>query len=148
MTAPRYFIDINVVLDLLLSRKPFDVEALQIFSLAEAKRIELLLSSDAISTISYLVEKNTNKQTARQSIAILLDYVTLAALNEELVMKALALDFSDIEDSLVAAVANNNDVKAIITRNTKDFKNSPVPAITPDEFMAFWVCHAAESAQK
>ncbi|HBT94915.1 MAG TPA: toxin-antitoxin system, toxin component, PIN family protein [Coriobacteriia bacterium] len=140
MKTRRFLIDINVVLDLILARAPFDVEALKIFSLAEAKEVDLFLSSDAISTIAYLVEKNRNKQTARQTLAILLDYVSLAPLDEEHVMKALALDFSDIEDSLAAAVADSADVEAIITRNTKDFKNSPVPAITPGEFMSGWDC--------
>ncbi len=136
MTVKSYFIDTNIALDLLLARKPFDFDAVQIFAMAESGKIKLLLSSDAISTIAYLVEKNSSKQAARQALAILLDYVKLEPLDEATVMKGLALDFNDIEDSLVAAVADRAGAQAIITRNTKDFKNSPVPAITPKELFA------------
>ena len=136
MKPVRCLIDTNVVLDLVLAREPFVIDAVSIFSLSEAGRIELYLSSDAISTISYLVSKNKNKQAARQTLALLLDYVSLAPLDERLVMKALALDFPDIEDALVASVADSIGAEFIITRNGKDFSGSPVPAISPKEFLA------------
>jgi len=145
MREHSYLIDTNVVLDLLLAREPFKVEATHIFALAEAQVIRLFLSSDAISTIAYLVGKNASRSKARQALAILLDYITLVPLDEALVMKALALDFSDIEDALVAASADESGARAIITRNAKDFANSPVPAVSPPEFLAYW---AKESSKK
>ena len=136
MKPLNYMIDTNIALDLLLARTPFDIEAMQIFALAEAGSIKLYLSSDAISTISYLVTRNKDTQTARQAIALLLDYVSLAPLDEEMVYKALALDFTDIEDSLVVSVADACKAQAIITRNVKDLKGSPLPVLTPKEFLA------------
>lgn len=136
MKCPKYLVDTNVALDLVLARKPFVDEALHIFSLAEAGRIALFLSSDAISTIGYLVTKNRDAKTARRAIALLLDYVSLAPLDERVVLQGLALDFSDIEDALVASVAANAGVRAIITRDSKGFASSPVPAISPHEFLA------------
>lgn len=136
MKPPRYLVDTNVALDLLLAREPFEVDALHIFSLAESGNIELYLSSDAISTISYLITKNADAQVARQAIALLLDYVSLASLDENIVLKSLVLDFSDIEDALVASVADSIQAQCIITRNMKDFENSPIPAVDPKVFLA------------
>lgn len=132
----RFFLDTNVALDLILEREPFAIDAVQLFALSESDRIELLLSTDAISTIFYVVSKNKNKVVARQAISTLLDYVELAALNERDVINGLLLEFEDIEDALVTAVADRCDVRAIITRNIKDFKQSPVPVLTPPEALA------------
>ena len=41
----------------------------------------------------------------------------------------------DFEDAVVAAVAERNGAAYILTRNINDFAGSPVPAITPAEFL-------------
>jgi predicted nucleic acid-binding protein len=45
------------------------------------------------------------------------------------------LKISDFEDAIIAAIAMREKTDYIITRNTKDFSKSPVPAITPDTFL-------------
>ena len=109
---------------------------MHLFALAEAGDVQLLLSTDAISTIFYVVCKNADARTGREAIAKLLDFVTLAPLDESAVVKGLALDFVDVEDALVAAVAQKHRAAAIVTRNARDFENSPVPAMEPREFLA------------
>ena len=42
----------------------------------------------------------------------------------------------DFEDSVVVAVAMATRSAFIITRNARDFTNSPVPAITPADFLS------------
>ncbi|MEG1196828.1 MAG: PIN domain-containing protein [Raoultibacter sp.] len=144
----KFLLDTNVALDLLLARKPFVAEAIQIFALAEAQRFELLLSTDAISTIFYVIEKNKGAKVGRQALATLLDFVSLAALDEPSVLQGLALDFSDVEDALVAAVASKEGARAIITRNLKDFKTSPITALSPQEFLAFWATEMGSASAK
>lgn len=134
----KVLIDTNVALDLLQQREPFVYDALQIFALGEAGRMNLYLSTDAISTIYYVVAKNADAATGREAISKLLDFVSLAALDDRAVLRGLVLDFVDVEDALVAAVAERESVQAIITRNVQDFKGSPVPVMTPKEFLAFW----------
>ena len=121
----RILVDTNVALDLLLNREPFAIDALQLFALAEAEKVELLLSTDAISTIFYVVRKNCDSSVAREALAKLLDYVALVALDERAVIRGLATDFADVEDALVAAVAEKTGAAAIVTRNLSDF--SPLP---------------------
>ena len=132
----RIMVDTNVALDLLLNREEFVLEALHIFALAEEGSIELLLSTDAISTIFYVVRKNQGITVAREAISKLLDYVTLAGLDDRSVIRGLALDFDDVEDALVAAVAEKESAEFIVTRNATDFKNSPVPALLPKVYLA------------
>lgn len=134
----KVMIDTNIALDVLLDRKPFVLDSLQILALAEADKLELLLSTDSISTIFYLISKNKNTRTGRQAVVTLLDYVSLVSLDGHSVIKGLAFDFTDLEDALIASVADAAQAKAIVTRNVKDFKNSPIPALAPREFLSFW----------
>lgn len=135
---PRVFIDTNVALDLLQAREPWVFEAVQIFALAESKQIELCISTDALSTIFYIVEKDSNAPRAREAISKLLDYVTLCALDDNAVLKGMSLDFSDIEDAFICAVAQKANADVIVTRDQSDFANSPLPTQTPVEFLAAW----------
>lgn len=48
---------------------------------------------------------------------------------------ALASDFGDYEDALQYYSALRENVEAIITRNTKDFADSSLSVLTPDEFL-------------
>ncbi len=50
-------------------------------------------------------------------------------------IKALALPMNDFEDALLAHCAKRVKADYIITRNVKDFINSPVNAISPKEFL-------------
>ena len=136
-------VDTNVALDLLLAREPSAGEAMHIFALAEAKEIKLLLSTDAISTIFYVVSKNKNARTAREAISKLLDYVTLAGMDEACVLQALTYDFTDIEEALVASVAVDARAEAVVTRNVRDFKNCPLPVLTPAELLGI-LAHASD----
>jgi hypothetical protein len=51
-------------------------------------------------------------------------------------MIARNLPMDDFEDAVVATVAHATNSNCIITRNTEDFANSPVPAFSPLEFLS------------
>ena len=140
MTKPplHALLDTNVVLDVILNRKPFVEEALAILAMGEAGALALSLSCDAISTVFHVVERNQDAQTAQRAILNLVSRVKLAPLDESVVMRGLSLSFADIEDALVAAVAESIGADLIITRNAKDFSTSPVTVMTPTEFLAYW----------
>lgn len=137
-SRPRIFIDTNIALDLLQARDPFVFEAIQIFALAEKGEIELCISTDALSTIFYVIEKDECAAKAREALSKLLDYVTLCALNDSAVLAGMALEFNDIEDAFVCSVAQRSNAEVIVTRDQYDFANSPVPVQTPVEFLASW----------
>ncbi len=138
----RIFIDTNVALDLIQAREPFLADALFLFALSERKSIELCLSTDSLSTIFYVVEKNKDARVAREAVSKLLDFVTLCSLDENAVLKGMALDFADIEDAFICAVAMAAKARVIVTRNVKDFAQAPLPVQTPREFVATWQAQA------
>lgn len=144
--AMKVMLDTNVALDLLQERQPFVADALHVFALGEAGKVELLLSTDAISTIFSIVGKNKNAAIAREAVAKLLDFVSLVSLDEHAVLRGMSLDFEDVEDALVAAVAGKEQASVIVTRNEKDFKNSPVPVQSPAAFLAFYATLAKQAS--
>jgi len=51
------------------------------------------------------------------------------------VYNAMSFTMSDFEDAIIAATALRETAEYIITRDIKDFAQSPVPAITPGDFL-------------
>ncbi|MBC7075710.1 MAG: hypothetical protein H5T98_06535 [Syntrophomonadaceae bacterium] len=50
-------------------------------------------------------------------------------------------DVDDFEDELISVCAKRTKMDYIITRNTKNFTNSPVPAVTPEDFLTDFFEH-------
>ena len=59
----------------------------------------------------------------------------VARIDNDEVRRALALTLADFEDALIAAAAEAAEATHIVTRNTADFRRSPVKAVTPEEFV-------------
>ena len=49
-------------------------------------------------------------------------------------MTAAKMNWKDFEDAIQSATAEKINAAYIITRNTKDFQDSSVKALTPEEF--------------
>lgn len=72
---------------------------------------------------------------ARKAIDSVLDLFELFGNSPSDCTLAMQSEMSDYEDALIAYSALSAGVDIIVTRNKKDFANSPVPAFTPDEFL-------------
>jgi hypothetical protein len=47
----------------------------------------------------------------------------------------MSSDIDDYEDALLAFTASRQKTAYIVTRNENDFKNLPIPALTPQNFL-------------
>jgi hypothetical protein len=72
---------------------------------------------------------------ARGFITSLLEFVEVAPTGTREAKQAMGFPMTDLEDAFQAAAALAFDALYIITRNIKDFKHSPVPALTPVQFL-------------
>jgi hypothetical protein len=52
--------------------------------------------------------------------------------------QAFESEMPNYEDALIAFAAQRNGIDFIITRNKRDFAHSPVPALTPREFVELY----------
>lgn len=61
--------------------------------------------------------------------------VTIADVNASDIQSALSSMMTDFEDAVVDAVAKRYGASYTLTRNTRDYQNSLVPAITPIDYL-------------
>jgi hypothetical protein len=52
----------------------------------------------------------------------------------EMAREAIRLGFSDFEDALQSVCAKQFEADFIVTRNVRDYKLSPIKAISPSDF--------------
>jgi predicted nucleic acid-binding protein len=132
----KVFVDTNILIDLLADRRPFSKYAIILFSKAESKQVKLYTSSHAFATTHYLLKKYVEEKELREILHSLLDYLNIIAIDTEIIKKALKSKHKDFEDAVQMISAGSVEkLDYIVTRNLKDFKNSGIMAISPDELI-------------
>ncbi len=128
--------DTNIIIDILERREPFYIDSNAILLLAVDKNIDCIIGASSITDIFYIIN-NKNKDT-HKTIQVIFDLLKIVRAVDTLVSDmyvAANMGFSDFEDAVTASTAVREHADYIITRNVKDFANSPVPAITPIDFL-------------
>src|SRR5262249_24464584 len=126
----RVLIDTDVLLDIALSREPFLRQAAKVIRWAQDEPGQVGVAWHSLSNVAYLAHP------ARGFIRYLLHFVEVAPTGTHEARQAVGFPMPDLEDALQAAAALAFDALYIVTRNVKDYKNSPVPSITPSKFLA------------
>ena len=133
----KLFINTNIVIDLLAKREPFYEETAELFSLADKKKVTLIVSALTFANTNYILSKIKDTKVAREILSRFKVLVTVADLNDKIIELALNdKSFSDFEDGLQHYSALEHEAEIIITRNLKDFKNSDIPVMTAQSFLA------------
>jgi predicted nucleic acid-binding protein len=125
----RLLLDVNVVLDVLLDRSPHSEHAAALWALIETGKATGLLSAHAVTIVHYLVAHEHDRRRARQALDRLLSVYIVAAVDDGVIRAAMRLGWADFEDAVTAAAATSAGCDALVTRNTRDFKGSPLPVI-------------------
>jgi len=135
----RILFDVNVVLDVLLDRKPHVEASAAAWASVETGMAEGLLAAHAVTTIHYLVRKETGAAKARGIMSAILRVFGIAAVNSAVLQEALQLSCSDFEDAVTAAAARLAGCDYIVTRDPKGFRGSPVRPLTPEAAIPLFI---------
>lgn len=131
------FLDTNIIVDLIADRPPFSKYAIELFSLAEDNKIKLYTSSHSLATTLYLLKKYIEEKELRVILHNLLEFITIIPVDLDVLRKSLHSKHKDFEDAVQIYCASSiNGMEYIVTRNIKDFKNSEIPALLPNEIKA------------
>ena len=127
----KILIDTNVILDVLCDRTDFVESSSKIWKLCEVEYISAL----SIPNIVYILRKELTPEKTQQIIEQLFMIFHIADLKSSDIRKAANMKTSDYEDAIQMVCAQRMKVDFIVTRNIKDFIESKVPAMKPDELL-------------
>ena len=130
----RLLLDINILLDVAFQR-PGEPASSQIIARC-GREHEAWLALHSIATLACLIERQRSKAAAREFLRGLLTWADVAPTQRSEARQALDWAVPDYEDALQAAAAVACGAQFIVTRNVRDFKGSPVRALTPEAFVA------------
>ena len=128
----RALFDVNVVLDVLSDRKPHAEASAAAWAAVETGTAEGLLAAHAVTTVYYLIRKESGAAKAKGILRAILRVFEVAAVDSAVIQEALQLPCSDFEDAVTAAAARHAHCGYIVTRDPRGFRGSPVRTLTPE----------------
>ena len=131
----RILFDTNVVLDHLLDRQPFALDASPLIEYVMQERLDGVLCATTLTTIYYISSKIRNESFARSQTYYLVRQFDIAPVDSGVLLSAFNLDFSDYEDAVLHEAAGRADVNGIVTRNQRDFQNARLQIFAPVELL-------------
>ena len=129
--------DTCIVMDLMQKREPFFDDAHTLFIAAANHQIEGCLTAKSILDIYYLLHRaNHNIEDTKRSLSALMDLFKILDTTDVDCRKAVLSGISDFEDAVMTETAVREHVDCIVTRNLKDFKNTAVKILAPENLIA------------
>ena len=128
----KILLDINVILDVLLDRKPHAIASAVVWAAVETGHVKGWVPAHGLTTIHYLVRKARGAAGARRTVESIMGVFHVARIDSGVVRRALALGWIDFEDAVTAAAAESAHCDLIVTRDPKGFPGSPVRVMEPE----------------
>lgn len=131
----KILFDTNIVLDVLACREPFFENSQAIIRLVAEGKIEGAISANSVTDIYYILRKHLDPVALRVALRGLMELLDVADVTVTECLNALDLPMNDYEDAVLACCAQGWKADCIVTRNEKDFLHSPIPALSPVDFL-------------
>lgn len=132
----KVLIDTDVILDFFFDRKPFSDNAAQILALCESNKITGFITTVIISNVYYVLRQTATHEKVIEKLVQLTSITEVLTIDKTIIIKALNSSFKDFEDALQNFTAEiSGEIDLIITRNVKDFKNSSLGILTPENYL-------------
>ena len=132
----RLLIDVNILLDVLQARKPHLRESSLIWKLCETRQVEGYVPALSFANLVYIMRKEMDAKKIEETLKSLSLIFNIADLKASDLKDTADLHWDDFEDAVQSVTASRIGADYIITRNTKDFKESKIPAKTPVDLLS------------
>jgi predicted nucleic acid-binding protein len=129
-------IDTNVLLDVVLERKPWVEEATALLDAVAKGQAAGYVASHSIPIVYYVVARARDRAAAATATSDLLQLLTVVPLDNASFQRALGLGLRDFEDGAQAAACLQAGADCLVTRNPKDYKGAPLTLRTAGEALA------------
>ncbi len=126
----KILIDTDVLRDVALAREPDLNASAQVLRWAESDGADAAVAWYSLTNISYLLEGSGHAFLKR-----LLSFMMVANVGNVDARRALAVQTRDLEDAFQSEAALAWGADFIITRNLSNYRQYPVPPLTPVAFL-------------
>ena len=130
----KLLIDTNILLDVMMGREEHYEKSAAIWRGCEAGLFTGFVSVLTAANIMYIMRRQMDPETISDVIQKLGLIFRFTELTPADLWKAAEMQWRDFEDAIQSVTARRVRADYIITRNTRDYSDSPVQAITPDAF--------------
>ncbi|MBQ7508550.1 MAG: PIN domain-containing protein [Spirochaetales bacterium] len=132
----KVIIDTDIALDMMANRQDFQDDAAKVFTICIGGLAQGYFTSNSVCDLHYVLHHIFHDEHQTRSVLeTWLNLMKILEVSEEDCIKALGSQITDYEDAVIAQVARRNSCDYIVTRNLKDFENSPIPAVSPSQFI-------------
>ena len=132
----KILVDTNIIIDALTGREPFRESAEQIFMLAANQMEDMYITASSATDIYYLIRKHLhNTEQAKNTMSKLYQLFGILDVTASDCHEALILDMKDYKDAVISCCAKRSQVDYVVTRNIKDYEQSKVRALLPDDYI-------------
>jgi predicted nucleic-acid-binding protein len=129
-------IDTNILLDFLEKREPFRTNAIKIIQSCATHVVTGYIAAHSITNIFYILRKDYSSDERKAMLLDMCRTINVIGIDQQKLIESLIDEnFDDIEDCLQFECAASVDADCIVTRNIDDFKDLPIPAILPEDFL-------------
>lgn len=122
----KIFLDANVIIDFLDSRRRHHQDAKKLFLRVFSDGIEIITSEDILTTVYYVCKKNISRRKLFDFFKVLSEEFNIVGFGKNSVKKAIKLCQKDrkldFEDVLQAVCAKSNKCNLVVS-NDKNFPN-------------------------
>lgn len=130
----KLFLDTNILIDYYAQRDPFFHYSKLLCIASFFDDVELWASTQSFVDVEYILRKAIPAQTLRKMMASSLENLHTTSPTSKDLSEGLSAQWPDLEDFLIARCAENEGANYLITRDTKGFEKSAIPALTPEQF--------------
>ena len=138
----KVLLDTNIIVDVLQKRDPWFEDGEKIFLAVADGLITGCVTVKELADIYYFSRKQFKglDNVDEKARIVITKLLSLFEVIDSLAIdckNALTIQNNDYEDAIMIAAAIRVGVDCIVTRNTEQYKNSPVMIFSPDDFLAF-----------
>ena len=128
-------LDSDVILDFFFDREPDVKYSSYILSQIELKQLNGYGTSVIVSNVYYLLRKRSTHEKVIKKLNQLLTLIDVLVIDKQIILKAMNSKFKDFEDAMQNYASETfGKVDMIITRNVKDYKNSEIAVMAPEQY--------------
>ena len=137
----KLLFDTNALLDIAVPSRPESHEAVVLLGRVDEGLDEGFVAASSLKDFYYLMRKHASEPTARNFVRLFMALLNVLPIDSSICTCALEGDEPDLEDGLIRAVAENEGVDFVITRDKTAFEKSRIKAVPPSIYLEMTGAH-------